>query len=210
MVADSSYQTLRFMTQRAIESLVESEDIEFDIIVVDGNRNSVGFRGVKTITYDFEFNYNKCLNLGIKYTKYDLIALCNNDLLFHPGWATKIQRAMGSEYLSACPHNCLTKYCKMYHAGFKEGYTVEKEILGWCIVIRREVLNRIGSLDETCKFWYADNIYAEQIKRAGIKHILVYDSHVVHLKNKTLLKYPDKFSITVEQKKIFENWKQLT
>ena len=93
------------------------------------------------------------------------------------------------------------------NTGFKEGYTVEKEILGWCIVIRREVLNRIGKLDESCKFWYADNIYGEQIKRTGIKHILVYDSHVVHLKNKTLNKYPDKFKITIDQKKIFEQWK---
>jgi len=214
MVADTTHSTLRFMTQKAIESCIASESVDFDIIIVDGNRNSIGFQNAKTVTYDFDFNYNKCLNLGINYTKpeNDFIALCNNDLLFKPGWATRIQETMGNEYLSACPFNCPTLTCRNYvphHEAFKEGYRVEKEILGWCIVIRREVLDRIGKLDESCKFWYSDNVYAEQLKRAGIKHILVYESQVTHLKNKTLHKYPNKFNITIEQKKIFEKWKQL-
>jgi len=212
MVADTTYPTLRFMTEKAIESCLVSDNIDFDIIIVDGNRNSIGFKDIKTIIYDFDFNYNKCLNLGIKYTdpKNDFIALCNNDLIFKPDWAAKIQEAMGSEYLSACPYNCPTLTCRTYvphHEAFKEGYKVEKEILGWCIVLRREVLQRIGKLDESCMFWYSDNIYAEQLKREGIKHILVYDSQVIHLKNKTLTKYPNKFNITIAQKKVFENWK---
>jgi GT2 family glycosyltransferase len=61
-----------------------------------------------------------------------------------------------------------------------EGYIVGVHICGWCICIDRNVISEIGGLNEDVEFWYSDNIYGEQIRRAGIKHALVCNSFVEH------------------------------
>jgi len=199
--ADSTNASLKIMTQKTIDSLIASEDMKFNIVVVDGNKNTTGFKGVKTITYNFSFNYNKCVNLGLEYGNSDVVAICNNDLLFDRLWLTKTLEAMGETYMSASPNNKTS--LKM---GIIEGYQVEKILLGWCIVVKREVFNKF-KLDESVNFWYSDNIYGEQLKRAGIKHILVLHARVVHLTSRTLKVVRNKSSITIEQKKLFKKWK---
>ncbi|GAG67225.1 unnamed protein product [marine sediment metagenome] len=203
-VADTKKPMHRSMTQAAINSCRASENrMQMNFIVVDSNQETRGFNNAKTITYDFEFNYNKCLNLGIKYTKYDTIALCNNDLLFRKGWARKILRAMNEgNYLSACPYDRNTKLW-----GCREGYKVEKEVKGWCIVIKRELLDIIGPLATPVSFWFSDNVYADQLKKHNIKHILCYDSMVSHLRSKTLLSKGGRRGLTTGQGQKYKEWK---
>jgi GT2 family glycosyltransferase len=202
MPADSTRIGLRTMTQDTINSLIASEDMEFNIVVVDGNKNTEGFAGAKTITYDFPFNYHRCVNLGLQYGNSDVVAICNNDLLFDRFWLTKTLVAMGETYLSASPNNKAST-----QKGVIVGYDVARILLGWCIVVKRKIFEQIGKLDEVVSFWYSDNVYAEQLRRAGIKHILVLDARVTHLTSRTLREMRDKHLITVNQKKIFNNWK---
>lgn len=206
MPVNSSWVGLKVMTQATIDNLIASEpELEFNIIVIDGNRDSKGFRGAKTVTYDFAFNYHKCVNLGLEYGHSDIVAICNNDLVFDKYWLTKTLAAMGDTYLSASPNNKTSLI-----EGVIEGYTVAKHLLGWCIVVKRKIFKQIGRLNEIVNFWYSDDVYGEQLKRAGIKHILVLHARVVHLTSRTLRETKDKFSITKNQKKIFTNWKNET
>jgi GT2 family glycosyltransferase len=198
MPADSSMASLRRMTQRCIDSLIASEDMKFNIVVIDGNKDSLGFVGAKTIVYHFPFNYNKCVNLGLTYGNADVVAICNNDLLFDRLWLTKTLEAMGEKYLSASPNN------KLSSGGIVEGYKIEKILLGWCIVVKRKVFEQIGPLDESVTFWYSDNLYGEQLRKAEIKHILVLNAFVRHLGSQTLRLINNKIVLTLEQKKIFE------
>jgi len=200
--ADSTNASLKIMTQKTIDSLIASEDMKFNIVVVDGNKNTTGFKGAKTITYNFSFNYNKCVNLGLEYGNSDVVAICNNDLIFDKFWLTKTLEAMGETYLSASPNSKASSI-----TGKIEGYEIAKQILGWCIVVKRKIFEKIGELDEVVNFWYSDDVYGEQLKRAGIKHILVLHARVVHLTSRTLRELRDKSMITMQQKKIFNNWK---
>ena len=201
-VADTSRHNLYSMTNIAIQTCIKSEPyLNLNIIVVDGNKHSPGFREAKTVTYDGLFNYNHCLNIGLKYSKSPYVALCNNDLLFGYQWLSKIIHYFNLGYNSASPyHKQTTK------KGIKEGYRIEKEVLGWCIVCTRQLIGKIGQLDETCRFWYSDNVYAEQIKRAGFKHILVYDSYVKHLESKTLQKTSGHRALCRDQAKLFRTF----
>lgn len=200
MPADTSKRNLSVMTDLAIKSCIRSEPgINFQFYIIDQNKHTSGFRQARTIIYDGEFNYNHCLNIGISLSNSPIVALCNNDLLFSPGWMTKILKYFDN-YSSASPNNKQTT-----RVGCREGYRIEKDILGWCIVCTRKLLKKIGGLDETCKFWYSDNIYAEQIKRAGYKHILIYESYVKHLGSKTLIKKNHR-SLTRDQAKLFRTF----
>ena len=173
---------LRTVTKHAIDTCVMSSSlITFNFIIVEQAKNvTYKIPRTKTVHYDFEFNYNKCLNLGLKYSTTKYVALCNNDLDFRPFWAENIITGMGDKYLSASPER------RSRRQGVVEGYEIAKHINGWCIVINREVIKRIGKLDEGVKFWYSDDIYADQLKQQGIKHVLVRHSLVRHLGSRTL------------------------
>jgi GT2 family glycosyltransferase len=201
-VADTSKHSLYVMTHLAIRTCLRSEPgMKLNIIVVDGNKHAGGFESTKTIIYDGAFNYNHCLNIGLQYSTAPYVALCNNDLLFSPNWLTNVIKYMEKGYHSASPFHRQTT-----RKGAQEGYRIEKEVLGWCIVCTRELIDKIGKLDETCSFWFSDNIYAEQIKKAGYKHILVYDSYVRHLESKTLSKATNHRELTKGQYKLFEQF----
>lgn len=201
-VADTRRESHYRMTEASIESCRESEDIDMNFIVVDGNKETRGFKDCKTITYDFEFNYNRCLNVGLQFCSSDFVALCNNDLLFHKDWAKNIINAMGKKYLSASPYDRNTRL-----TGIRRGYEIAKEVKGWCIVIQRRLLKIIGELATPVNFWFSDNVYAEQLKKHKVKHILCYDSRVYHLKSKTLMISQRKNEYTKGQGIIYKEWK---
>lgn len=192
IVADSTRFDLRQMTRNCVRSCWMSEQrVDMNIIVVDGNKRSQGFEFTKTVTYDFEFNYNKCLNTGLAYGSAPYVAFCNNDLFFHKEWFTKTIKAMGGEFHSASPY----KYAWRAELARKEGYEVKKEVLGWCLVAKRSMIDKlvspygtVGKIDEDVTFWYSDNVYIEQVRRSGFRHCLVYGAHVTHLGSRTLFK----------------------
>ena len=180
IISNGRTNYLRNITRNAIRTCIESSDlIKFNFIVVEQDKK-VTYKDVTTLHYDFEFNYHKCMNLGLQYSTTKYIALCNNDLDFRLHWAENIILAMGDTYLSASPAK------KRQQLKPVEGYTIGRHINGWCIVINRKLLDIIGELDAGVRFWYSDNIYADQLKVNGIKHILVYESAVQHLHSLTL------------------------
>jgi len=182
IVSNGKNPYLRLLTKNTIMSCERSSTlIDFRYIVIEQSRR-VGYKlpKVKTLYYDFEFNYNRCLNLGLKHSESRYVALCNNDLEFRPHWAENIIIGMGDRYMSASPARRNGLY------GVEEGYKIATHLNGWCIVIKRKLLEKIGELDTGVTFWYSDNIYADQLRAAGEKHVLVRDSVVRHLGSKTL------------------------
>jgi len=180
LVSNGRTKYLQNITKHAIESCKASSNlINFNFIIIEQDKKAE-YEGANTIHYNFEFNYNKCLNLGLKYSTSKYVALCNNDLNFKFHWAENIILAMGDTYLSASP--ALRKMDKPP----AEGYTIGQHITGWCIVINRQLIDVIGGFDEGVRFWYSDNIYGDQLKAKKIKHILVYNSSVQHLVSLTL------------------------
>ena len=177
IVSNCSTSTLWEMTRNAIRTAVRYAGMAIgEVFVVEQCRWSRAQPIGKMLYYDFEFNYNKCLNLGLFMSKSKYIAFCNNDLYFEQNWAKNIvQEMQRGGYLSASPSP------KHAYNGIREGYRVGKEVLGWCIVTDRAVFDKIGQFDEPVIFWYSDNVYADQIRRAGIKHVLVGRSYVRHL-----------------------------
>lgn len=195
ILAMTTSEELFDMTLCCINSLVDSEpDISIEIIVVESNKNyySSEFQYpdfVKVIIPDSKFNFHKFLNIGIIEATGDFVALCNNDLIFEHNWFTEILNVAKEEpkIMSFSPgtikkgiDNCVE---------FEIGYKVRTHIMGWCIVVRRKLFDRIGLLDETFDFYYADNDYAMCLKSNNISHAVVYNSNVLHLEKKSSEKF---------------------
>jgi len=181
-VANTKDDRLRIMTQYAIDTCRKADDLSYHFYVIEQNRKSFPYKGTQTVYYDFPFNYHKCANLGVyysaKYSNSPFVAICNTDLIFTANWGKNITYAMSKGYLSASPS-------KVFFNNITEGYDTGKQVCGWCIVVHRDVFKHIGEFNEAVSFWYSDDLYAVQLKAAGIKHILVGTSNVGHLVSQT-------------------------
>ena len=163
----------RAMTQQAIDTC------GCNVVVIEQNKK-VNYN-VKTLHYDFRFNYHKCLNLGLKECS-GYVALCNNDLRFTEGWDQKLINVLELGFDTVCP------FCPASHPrwGFEqgdhyyEGFQVGHEFIGWCIAGKKELFKEVP-LNENIEFWYSDNYYAKALQVAKKKHALVANSVVEHL-----------------------------
>lgn len=178
------------MTLNCINSLKESEtNVNFEIILIESNKNYLvsNFKYpdfVKVIIPDVKFNFHQYLNIGIKASSGDYIALCNNDLIFYKKWFSEILKIteLDSSILSFSPVSTVNvDYENIYQIGYK----VRTHIMGWCIVANKKLFNKIGYLDETFDFYYADNDYAMTLKSKNIKHAVVFNSKVEHLEKRS-------------------------
>jgi GT2 family glycosyltransferase len=194
ILSNTNSPAMQRMTEECISSLLASEnpvEIRFNVVIIESCKSFGGYepRFGRTITPRAKFGFNKFLNIGIRETRSDYVCLCNNDLIFHPGWAANLLAAMRADprIESCCP------YCSIYHStkgmepGAPPAFGYYYEILiGWCIFVRRSVLDRIGPLDEKITFWFAERDYGNTLEAARIVHALVSTSRVDHLGSRSI------------------------
>lgn len=185
---------LRQVTQNCINSLIASENsssIHFNIIIIESQKDLNGYQypNSQTIYPEQPFGFHRYLNIGINMTTSAYVCLCNNDLIFHRGWASEILKYMveDPDLLSASP------VCSIYHpvrgfpinSGNWLGYRAGYEVSGWCIFVKRELFKMMGQLDENCAFAGADHDYGNTLGVMKLKHCLVTSSVVDHLDRRT-------------------------
>lgn len=181
------------LTTNAVNSLKASENptnIQFDITIIESNKayneKIYPYPGCNIIIPEEEFHYNRFCNIGLDNTHNEWVALCNNDLIFHPQWFSAILDVYNknNNIRSFGTWNTINNWHGKYFPNHPDeiyGYTVSREITGWNIVFRREILEKIGKLPEHVNFWYSDNVYADAIYKAGISHCLVGNAIVDHI-----------------------------
>lgn len=192
ILSHASTNNLFSLTQQTINSCVQSEEkIKFNIVVLEQNKERF-YQNATTYHITEEFNYNRFMNKGISVTNNKYVCLCNNDLIFYQNWCSNIIAAMEKEkILSACPLCPKTQNANIINGPeVVYGYNNSQQMNGWCIILNRKLLKTIGELDEEFPFWFADNAYAEQLKAHGIKHALVRNSVVKHIRSSTLNSLP--------------------
>lgn len=192
ILSNAKNSDLKAITQQAIDTCISSEkDIQFDILVIE-QQVGVPYKNCAVLYDASEFNYNRFMNKGIALGNSKYVAICNNDLIFSPNWCSVLIEAMEKHsLLSGCP------ICPNVQPGRLPlteevyfGYRNSHEVSGWCIMMNREIFKTIGKLDEEFPFWFADNVYSEQLKKHGINHGVVSKSIVLHLGSKTLNTLP--------------------
>ena len=189
IIISQSVGNLIKITENCIAS-ARKDNADLNIIVVETG-NPYRYDIDKIIQYNGEFNYNRALNLGLKYAKSDYQVLCNNDIIFYPGWSKMGDIMKANDYMSASAlsNDQRQRVCKRGNICY-EGYIIGLHLTGWCIFTSKELWPLIGKLNEKHKFWFSDNIYAEQLKQQNIKHALICNIRVDHLGSQTLAKQP--------------------
>lgn len=172
------------VTQTAIDTAKQDEGV--NVIVVEGNKN-ITYKNAETLHYDFEFNYNRCLNYGASKGNAPYIAFCNNDLEFTKGWTEIIDHMIQHRSESASPIDPRTanEYRIRQHKGIIRGTQVRRLFCGWCFIWTRNLWEKYPH-DERRKFWTADNASAVTLRKKGVRHFLDTDIEVRHIQSLTL------------------------
>jgi hypothetical protein len=201
IVSSGRTAELKAMTQKCIDSFHAT--CLGRVIVV--GEYPVQYRGAVTIQQSKPFNYNRCLNDGFKLTTMNWVCFANNDVEFMEGWSDCIK----SGYRSI---SCLNPGWP-FHKGMRgvvEGYRVGYELTGWCLILDRSVMERIGGFPTDVAFWMSDNLYGDILQHYKIKHALVSDCKVSHHPSTTLLRSPNKVELTSGQQEKYnkarEKW----
>ena len=187
IVACSSSKELIRMTEECIVSALR-DAVDLEITVVETYKHYP--YNANVLMYSGDFNYNRALNLGISLSREcDIYILANNDIKFYPGWSAIGQSMYDSGFGSA---SALSNKHRGIEPGnyIYAGYNIGVFLAGWCIFATSQTIKTIGKLDETYDFWCSDNVYADQLKLAGIRHGLFCSIRVDHVENATLKTVP--------------------
>jgi GT2 family glycosyltransferase len=177
------------MNNECIDSINNSTtEHKFNIILVE-TESTKTYKyhqdNVTVVQPNEEFNYNKYLNIGLKYCKNDWILISNNDTIYHRWFLEKMLDAneQDNELLSMSPMDDGWHRHALFNRDFDihYGHRTSYEIAGWSILMHKSVLNKIGNFDEDFKFWYQDDDYAKTLSKNNIKHALITKSKVTHL-----------------------------
>lgn len=127
--------------------------------------------------------FSKTVNAGLLQTTTEDVCILNDDISwFVPSWLEILRRALYSRphYGIAGPSGKSSTAPMRYGWIGSHGITVVDHLPFWCVLIKREVFNRVGYLDESFIHYGSDNIVCWEAARRGLQCIWVKDVFLKH------------------------------
>jgi len=197
----------RDILYKCLKSL-EKEKVD-EIIVVD-NASSDGsvemlrkhFKNVILIINPINYGYAKAANIGIKNSMGDLILLLNSDIFIEKGTIKRIKLFMSNnpnveiaspllyspegeqiKTLRPIPNLIfmLLEYSFISHIFPFAKAILPKYIQGAALVIRRDIVEKIGLFDERFFFYSEDADFCFRARRHGLKMKIITTAKAIHL-----------------------------
>jgi GT2 family glycosyltransferase len=184
------------MTEKCIESIKKYTD-DYELIVVD-NASEDGTaeylkkqKGIKAIFNATNEGWIKGVNKGLAEAKGDYIVFMNNDIEVTPLWTERLKAHLtGWKNVGAVAP--MAKNTAGAHNPYYYGRPVHDEVnwlVGFCIMIKREIYDKIGGLDERFGWGHSDDVdYCYRIKELGYKRVIARDCFVNHLGGESVQK----------------------
>lgn len=196
-------------TAKCLQSVFEHTK-DFELIVVDNGSTdgTVGYLkelmekmgDVKAIFNDGNRSFAEANNQGIREAGGDYVCLLNNDTVVTPEWMERMILHLKNIPLGNVgivgPVSSMSNGKQMVGAQDPQRWFEEHKghwvhvgvIYGWCMLIKREVIDAIGLLDERFTNSYEDNDLCLRAQLAGYKLAIAYDTYIHHLGQGTIRK----------------------
>lgn len=207
----------------------------YEIIVVDNNSTD-GTRewlksqtDIKVILNDENVGFPKGCNIGIVASeKENDILFLNNDTVVTPRWLDNLKACLCSDdeigATAAITNNCsnyqainvpysdiknMVTFADANNISNPEKWEGKSRLVAFCMLIRREVLNKVGAFDERFSPGnFEDDDLSMRIIESGYKLMLCNDSFIHHFGSTSFNKDYNKFNnlLRTNAEKFQEKW----
>ena len=199
------------VTAECLESIYAHTHRSFEIVLVDNGstedlaglaaRLKARHGNVTLIRNERHVGYARACNQGLAAARGDYVAILHNDVVVTPGWLSRQLGLMALDPVVALAGPALSASANSQSVGmrtyqgvaelatFAEPWAmnhaseiaVSMPLSGVCLVVKREVLRRIGGLDETFgSAIHADDDFCVRAYRAGFRMAIAFDAFVHH------------------------------
>lgn len=185
-------------TRQYLENLKDNCHAEINLV---RNENNLGF--VKAVNQGF----------GLSDSAY--VCIMNNDTEASPGWLERlVEFAESHKDVGIMNPRCdgdpalsLEEHAEVF-AGQKGEYTEKNQCFGFCMLIKREVVDKIGYLDEVFGIGcYDDTDYSMRACMAGYRCVDVHSSYVRHIHSISFKAMGNRDLLVAQcEKEYFKKW----
>jgi GT2 family glycosyltransferase len=199
------------LLQSCIRSIKAYTDVPYEVIVVDNGSQdgSVDYclaeEGVKLISSPSNRGFPAACNLGMRLASGDACLLLNNDVTATRRWLSNMLRCLYSSgdigivgpvtnyasgrQLVETPYQTAELAALAENALDPSKWREMKRLVGFCFLFKRELMDRIGLLDELfTPGHFEDDDYCYRARLAGFRLIMAGDTFVYHQGSASFLK----------------------
>ena len=205
--------------ERCVESLVRCTDVPSRLTIVDNGSTEEGLReylvtlkGSRYLHIKAVFNclnegFARGMNKGITESRAPYVCILNNDIVVTDGWLAEMIKVAESDSFIGLVNPSSNNFglrsgkgttLEEFAVGLRKesGRWVEMNAcVGFCMLIKREVIKKVGHLDD--KYGYAyfeDTDYSRKAQAAGYKCVMAKGCYVYHAEGRSgkFLKNKDK------------------
>ena len=205
------------VTKQCLESLFRTLRIPSRLLIVDnGSERPVReylasvkpagvVREVELLQNDRNEGFPRGMNRGIAASRAPYVCLLNNDLLFTEGWLREMiwiaesNPAIGvvnpaSSTFGSLPEKGMS--LDEYGVSMRQNQGIYTEVgmcIGFCMLIKRDLINKIGGLtEEVDRIFFEDEDYCMRTQQAGFMNVVAEGAYVFHAEHKTVKKMPER------------------
>ena len=209
-------------TKKCVRSIKLNTTIPYQLIIIDNASDT------ETATYLYELdrkNHNitvirndenlgfiKAVNQGLRQTDAPYICIMNNDTVATSRWLAKmINLAESRSDIGLVNPKCETppenmsfnEYAEVL-AGNKGKYVETNQCMGFCMLIKRELISKIGLLDEVYGVGgFDDTEFSMRAHKLGYKCVSASDAYVFHDWHTSFNKAGNREELVKRNEKIF-------
>ena len=230
-----SYNNLN-LTQNCIESIRKyTNKNNYELIVIDNNSDEETVEYLRNqddlicIFNQENKGFAGGCNQGMKIASGDNVLLLNNDTIVTPNWLDNLLTALYSDddigavgpitnycsnyqqvSLPVNPQMDNDEFFKNFNKSDKNKWEERLRLIGFCLLIKKEVVQKIGYLDELFALGnYEDDDYCLRIRKIGYRLLLCKDTFIFHVGSASFSKLKlEKFNKILEEnrEKFINKW----
>jgi GT2 family glycosyltransferase len=224
-----SYESPKLL-KKCVESVFEHTRVPARLIIVDNAskdpevaRYLHGLEGAGNVAVQKLFNdenlgFAAGMNKGMKISEAPYVCLLNNDCEVTDGWLLEMMLVAGSSSEIGIVNPQSNTFGSMPRQGTSihehaarlqknsEKYVEIGHAIGFACLVKREILDRVGYLDEVyAGVCYEDSDFSLRAKNAGFISVIAEGSYVFHLEQASRKNLAGRKEIYQANKKTFED-----
>jgi len=191
------------LTRECIEHIVKNTHYPYRLIVIDNGSERETQDYLKGLSSDnklkltlirneLNLGYIKAVNQGLQISDADYVCLLNNDVLVGEGWLSEMIKVANSnekigivnpesDEVSYGSVEELLRYKSKSLNSYQGKFIEVMAGMGFCMLIKREVISKIGLLDEIFGLGGWDDIdYSKRAWQAGYKCVKAKRAYAIH------------------------------